>query len=97
MGFTLRFCLYQPILKHCYYDDVLIAQQNSKYRKKVPIPVWIVILFIIGFIIPVLNVTVGGLCMAWGWVEERHQFHLCKTSFSKFVKKIVDFLMDLIL
>lgn len=91
LGFTLRSCLYQTVSGSS--RDVPIAKQNPEYRERVPTPIWQVLLFIIGFIIPVLNVVAGCFCFAWGLLEECYQFHLWKqNSFTRSINKIVKFL-----
>lgn len=90
LGFSLRSCLYQTVSGSS--SDVSMAKQNPEYRERVPTPIWHVLLFIIGFIIPVLNVTTGGLCMAWGLIEDTSQFHLYNANpASRFINKIGNF------
>lgn len=91
IGFALRSCLYQTVSGSC--RDVLIAKQNPEYRERVPTYIWQVLLFIIVFTIPVINLVAGCFCVAWGLLENSSEFHLCKANaITRSIDKIIKFL-----
>lgn len=84
-----RFYLYRPVSGSRLEE----AKLYSKHRERVPTPIWQVLLFIIGFIVPVINVLSGAFCVAWGLPENSSEFHLYKTNaIARFIDKIVNFL-----
>lgn len=91
LGFLLRSCLYQTVSGSS--RDVPIAKQNPEYRERVPTPIWQVLLFIIGFTIPVMNLVASCFCVAWGLLENSSEFHLYKANaITQFIDKIIKFL-----
>lgn len=91
MGFTLRSCLYETTT-NCW-REVSMAKEDPQLRRRVETPMWHIIIFIILFLIPIINVGAGCMTIAWGSTDEDSQFHLYSSnSISRILGKIVNFL-----
>ena len=91
MGFTFRSCLYKTISG--YSKDVPLAKESPKHRKRVKTPMWHVLLFVLIFFVPLVNVFGGMACIAWGLPDFGNTFlYFPENRFSRFFGKIHSFL-----
>lgn len=91
IGFTLRSCLYKTVSG--YSKDIPLAKKSKKYRSKVYTPMWHILLFILGFFIPIVNIFIGCVCIAWGSPDYNEFFYFPDNKVSRFFGKIHSFLI----
>ena len=90
MGFIFRSCLYKTVSG--YSKDIQLAKDSPKHRKRVDTPMWHILLFILIFFIPLVNIFGGLACIAWGLPYDNEFLHFPENKFSKFFGKINSFL-----
>lgn len=91
IGFTFRSCLYKSTSG--YHSDILLAKESKKHRSKVYTPMWHILLFILGFFIPIANIFFGCVCIAWGSPDDNEFLYFPDNKLSRFFGKIHSFLI----
>lgn len=88
IGFSLRSCIYEPV-----NGDIYTAKRIKSNRARKKTPRWQAVLFILGLPIPILNVFLGLLTIAWGIPDfERDEFYVFGNKLiPNFIRKIINF------
>lgn len=91
IGFTLRFCLYETTS----WRTIDLAKKDPRYRYKKKTPVWHLLLFILIYFIPIVNIFGGCISIAWGLPDDNSEFHLWKeNALSRLFGKIYKFMTN---
>lgn len=91
IGFTFRSCLYKTVSG--YSKDIQLAKDSPRLRKRVYTPMWHILLFILGFFIPIANILIGCTCIAWGLPDNNKFLYFPDNKISRFFGKIHSFLV----
>lgn len=92
IGFILRSCLYKTTTNS--WRTIDLAKEDPRYRYKKKTPVWHILIFILLYFIPFLNIAIGVVSLAWGLPDnDSAEFNLWEDNmFSKILGKIANFL-----
>ena len=89
IGFIFRSCLYETVSG--YSKDIPLARNSPKLRKRVKTPRYYLVYFIFAFLIPVANVFVGFLCIAWSLPGDNQFLYFLNSKISKLLTKYTTF------